>query len=53
MITTTDLTGALGRNLDIIKSQTKGLTHADRTLKAFPVQLTSVRDYVRSVLTAS
>ena len=29
MITTTDLIGALGRNLGIIKSQTQGLTHAD------------------------
>ena len=33
MITTTDLIGALGRNLDIIKSQTQGLTHADSMLQ--------------------
>jgi hypothetical protein len=33
MITTTDLIGALGRNLDIIKSQTQGLTHADSVLQ--------------------
>jgi hypothetical protein len=29
MITTEDLVGGLGRNLDIIKSQTKDLSHAD------------------------
>jgi uncharacterized damage-inducible protein DinB len=33
MITTADLIGALERNLDIIKSQTQGLTHADSVLQ--------------------
>jgi uncharacterized damage-inducible protein DinB len=33
MITTTDLIGALERNLDTIKSQTQGLTHADSVLQ--------------------
>ena len=33
MITTTDLTGALGRNLNIIKAQTQGLTHAESVLQ--------------------
>ena len=33
MITATDLIGALERNLDIIKSQTQGLTHADSLLQ--------------------
>jgi uncharacterized damage-inducible protein DinB len=33
MITTQDLVGALGRNLDIIKAQTKGLSHADSLLQ--------------------
>ncbi len=33
MITTTDLIKALERNLDIIKSQTQGLTHADSVLQ--------------------
>jgi hypothetical protein len=33
MITTDDLVGGLGRNLDIIKAQTKGLSHADSLLQ--------------------
>jgi hypothetical protein len=33
MITTTDLISALERNLDTIKSQTQGLTHADSVLQ--------------------
>jgi uncharacterized damage-inducible protein DinB len=33
MITTKDLVGGLGRNLDIIKAQTKGLSHADSLLQ--------------------
>ena len=33
MITATDLIGALERNLDILKSQTQGLTHADSLLQ--------------------
>ena len=33
MITTTDLIKALERNLDIIKSQTQGLAHADSVLQ--------------------
>ncbi len=33
MITTTDLIGALERNLDTLKSQTQGLTHADSVLQ--------------------
>jgi hypothetical protein len=33
MITTEDLVGGLGRNLDIIKAQTKGLSHADSLLQ--------------------
>jgi hypothetical protein len=33
MITTTDLISSLERNLDIIKSQTQGLTHADSVLQ--------------------
>jgi hypothetical protein len=33
MITTTDLIGALERNLGIVKAQTQGLTHADSLLQ--------------------
>ena len=33
MITTEDLITALGRNLDVIKAQTKGLSHADSLLQ--------------------
>jgi len=33
MITATDLIGAFERNLDIVKSQTQGLTHADSLLQ--------------------
>ena len=33
MITATDLIGALERNLDIVKSQAQGLTHADSLLQ--------------------
>jgi hypothetical protein len=33
MITTKDLVGGLGRNLDIIKAQTKDLSHADSLLQ--------------------
>jgi len=33
MITVTDLIESLERNLDIIKAQTQGLTHADRLLQ--------------------
>jgi len=33
MITPKDLAGAFARNLDIAKSQTKGLTHADSVLQ--------------------
>jgi uncharacterized damage-inducible protein DinB len=33
MITAADLTGALERNLGIIKDQTRGLTHADSVLQ--------------------
>jgi uncharacterized damage-inducible protein DinB len=33
MITATDLTSEFGRNLDIVKAQTQGLTHADSLLQ--------------------
>ena len=33
MITMTDLTSEFGRNVDIIKAQTQGLTHADTLLQ--------------------
>lgn len=33
MITATDLIGALERNLNIVKSQTQGLSHADSLLQ--------------------